>query len=337
MKRAFLLANLGKFSTAPNPRVGAVIVYNDRIIGEGFHQVYGGNHAEVNAVNAVQDKSLLPLSTIYVSLEPCAHFGKTPPCASLLEKHKFKKVIISNRDPFEKVNGNGISILKNAGIEVQLNQFNKEGLAVNKRFFTFYQKKRPYIILKWAESKDGFIYNEDLQNNWITNSVSKQLVHLWRAEEAAILVGKNTVKADNPELTIREVIGKNPTRIIIDENLELPRDSKVFDEKSQTLVLNSQRNSKENNLELIKINTRQHLSRAVCKVCFDKKLQSIIVEGGKHTIDQFIESGLWDEARIFMGDKVFDKGICAPSIQGEEEYRTKIESDELIILKNNKA
>lgn len=337
MKRAFLLAKLGKYSTTPNPRVGAVIVYNDRIIGEGFHQEYGSNHAEVNAVDSVQDKSLLPMSTIYVSLEPCAHFGKTPPCADLLKKHQFKKVVISNKDPFEQVNGNGITILENAGIEVQSNVLSDEGFAINKRFFTFHQKKRPYIILKWAKSKDNFIYNNDLEDNWITNSISKQLVHLWRAEEAAILVGKNTVMIDNPELTVRAVKGKNPTRIVMDKGLTLDKNSKVFNESAPTLVLNGQRSAVENNIEFIKTNTRQNLAKEVCNICVKRDLQSIIIEGGQQILDQFISSGLWDEARIFIGNKLFEKGIPAPLIQGEEVYRTMIESDELIIVKNTKA
>lgn len=335
MKRAFQLAQLGKFTVAPNPRVGAVIVHENKIIGEGFHQAYGQPHAEVNAVNSVKDKRLLSEATIYVSLEPCAHFGKTPPCARLLEKHQFKRVVIANQDPFEQVDGNGISILKNAGIKVESSVLDKEGQFINRRFFTFHQKKRPYLILKWAESKDGFIYNEQLEDNWITHPISKQLVHLWRAEEDAILVGKNTVMADNPSLTVREVVGKNPCRIIIDEQLQLDQTATVFQGDTPTLVLNEKEEIQKGNVQFIRVKTRDQLAQVVCNIGYQKRLQSVIIEGGKQTLEQFIQAGLWDEARIFKGDRLFEKGIQAPYIEGKLAYQTDIESDKLSILINS--
>jgi diaminohydroxyphosphoribosylaminopyrimidine deaminase/5-amino-6-(5-phosphoribosylamino)uracil reductase len=313
MKRALELAQMGKFYAAPNPKVGAVIVHKNKIIGEGFHRNYGEAHAEVNAVNSILDKSLLNKSTIYVTLEPCSHFGKTPPCTDLLIQHQFKRVVICNQDPFEKVDGSGIAKLKAAGIKVEIGCLKNKGLEINKRFFTFQTKKRPYIILKWAESKDGFIAKDSQKQTWISNSISKQMVHLWRSEEAAILVGKNTVLADNPELTTRLVAGKNPTRIIIDEKLELAQTLSVFNSEAKTIVLNAVEDKVIDNLCFIKKELRENLPKVIAEVCFQNNLQSIIIEGGASILNQFLEKQLWDEARVFIGNVNFIEGLSAPT------------------------
>ena len=340
MLRALQLAQQGRFSVSPNPRVGAVIVHNDKIIGEGYHQQYGKAHAEVNAVASVVDKSVLPESTIFVNLEPCAHHGKTPPCADLLIQHQFKRVVIANKDPFEKVDGNGISKLLQDGIDVSIDCLSEKGLYLNRRFFTFHEKKRPYIILKWAETKDGFIsrIEKDIKgdNNWITNEASKQLVHQWRAEEDAILVGKNTVKIDNPALTVREVEGKNPIRFVVDENLELPKHLKVFNEEAQTVVINSSTGKTSGNTFYLKNDARKKLIPVIKQYCFEKQIQSIIIEGGADILTQFIQSKDWDEARVFVGNKYFYDGIKAPPIKGKIMEKKQLGSDELIIYHNNK-
>lgn len=314
MQRALELAQMGKFYAAPNPRVGAVIVHENKIIGEGYHRKHGEAHAEVNAVNSVVDQSLLAEATIYVTLEPCSHYGKTPPCAHLLIQHNFERVVICNKDPFEKVDGSGIAKLKAAGIEVEVDCLKEEGSEVNKRFFTFHQKKRPYIILKWAESKDGFIAKKNNEQTWISNSTAKQLVHLWRAEEAAILVGKNTVLADKPELTTRLVEGNNPARIVIDEKLELDLNSKTFNNEAKTIILNPVEDKTIGNLHFIKRELRENLPKVIAEVCHQNNLQSIIVEGGASILNQFIEHNLWDEARVFIGPNNFENGIKAPQL-----------------------
>lgn len=339
MSRALFLAQKGRFSTSPNPRVGAVIVRNSNIIGEGFHQQYGEAHAEVNAVNAVADQSILSEAEIFVTLEPCSHFGKTPPCVDLLLKHKFNRVIIATQDPFTKVDGSGIAKLQKAGIEVTLDCMKAEAQAINKRFFTFHQKKRPYIILKWAQTSDHFIsrFPKDISegNNWITQAVSKQLVHQWRAEEDAILVGKNTVLVDNPQLTCRAIKGKNPIRFVIDENLELPKHCKVFNNEAKTIVLNAKVDKVDGNINFIKGDLRTKLTQLLVDVCNEQQIQSIIIEGGATTLQQFIKEQLWDEARVFTGNKKFKTGIVAPTIQGTISSKHSIEEDELIIYNNN--
>ena len=334
MRRALQLANLGKFETSPNPRVGAVIVHNNKIIGEGFHRKYGEAHAEVNAVDSVENKSLLPESTIYVTLEPCSHTGKTPPCADLLVEHKFKKVVICNKDPFDQVNGSGIKKLQTAGIETEVGVLKADGRFLNRRFFTFHEQKRPYIILKWAQSADGFIAPSNQQQKWITGSTAKQLVHTWRAEEAAILVGKNTALIDNPRLTVRESSGKNPTRILVDENLSVSRKCLLFSNEANTLILNGVKESVNDNLELIKSDFRVNLASKVAEVCFERNLESLIIEGGASILQQFIDANIWDEARIFTGDTSFKNGIKAPILGGKTIRVETIENDQLEVIRN---
>ncbi|KAA3648978.1 MAG: bifunctional diaminohydroxyphosphoribosylaminopyrimidine deaminase/5-amino-6-(5-phosphoribosylamino)uracil reductase RibD [Bacteroidetes bacterium] len=318
MLRCFELAQKGKFTVSPNPRVGSVIVHENRIIGEGYHQNYGEAHAEVNAINSVKDKSLLKDSTLYVNLEPCSHFGKTPPCSDLIIQHKIPHVVVSNKDPFKEVNGGGISRLTAHGIKVTTGVLTEAGEELNKRFFTFHQKKRPYIILKWAETCDGFISRnqEEIKthDNWITTAQSKQLVHAWRAEETGILVGKNTVLADNPSLTCREVAGKSPIRIIIDPHLELSLDFTIFNQEVKTLIINTSKNEIQENLEFHQIDFEKNTIQNLLDKLYQLNIQSLLVEGGAYTLQQFLNSQLWDEARVFKGIKKFEKGISAPQI-----------------------
>ena len=335
MKRAIELAYKGKLNVSPNPRVGAVIVHDNKIIGEGFHQKYGEPHAEVNAIKAVVDKSQLADSTIFINLEPCAHYGKTPPCVHLIIKSGFKRVVIANRDPFDQVDGRGIEKLKNANIELELNCLTQKGRELNQRFFTFHEKKRPFIILKWAQTLDGFIGKDknDQSNAWITNSVSKQLVHQWRAEEDAILVGKNTVLKDNPALTCREVEGKNPTRFVIDEQLELATTLHVFNNEASTFILNYKKSKTEGSNHYIKADFRNNLFDPLFKTCFENDIQSIIIEGGANILNQFISANLWDESRVFIGNKEFKNGILAPKLAIEPIEKIRIDDDQLLIYR----
>lgn len=337
MQRALDLADLGKNEVSPNPRVGAVIVHEGKIIGEGYHQKYGESHAEVNAIAAVEDKSLLKEATIYVSLEPCSHFGKTPPCADLILTHKIPRVVIANKDPFKEVAGRGIQKLQEAGVEVIVGVLQEKGERLNRRFFTFHQKQRPYIILKWAQTKDGFIGRSkddpNVEDSWITNTISKLLVHLWRAEEDAILVGKNTVLRDNPELTCREVKGKNPIRLLIDSNCELEKGLKIFNSAAETVILNSQKTESNQNISWVKSDLNE-LVLAVNQLCLQRNIHSLIVEGGASILHQFITSGNWDEARVFEGGKRFKRGVEAPLINGEVISEEKIDGDILRIYTN---
>lgn len=335
MQRALQLAKMGQKDVAPNPIVGAVIVYNNNIIGEGYHEKYGMAHAEVNAIKSVKDQSLLKKATIYVTLEPCSHFGKTPPCADLIIKHQFKRIVICNQDPFEQVDGSGIKRLQEANMDVVTGVLAKQGLMLNRRFFTFHEKKRPYIILKWAETKDGYIYSDQQQNNWISNSAAKQLVHQWRAEESAILVGKNTVMTDDPELTTREVKGNNPVRIIVDRNLEIPTNKKVFNTKATSIIVNEKQ---EKDLETIiykKASLGEKLATSICELCYHENIQSVIIEGGAQILAHFIQQGIWDEARIIKGNQYFKTGIKSPQIKGETVSVTSLLNNQLTILSNN--
>lgn len=309
MFRCFELAKKGKYSARPNPLVGSVIVYKDKIIGEGYHQLFGEAHAEVNAINAVRNKALLEKSTLYVNLEPCSHTGKTPPCCDLILKYQIPKVVIANTDPYDKVEG--VSSLKKQGVEIIQGVLEKEGKKLNKRFFTYHTKKRPYIILKWAQTADGFIDREG-SNNWITNNKAKQMSHLWRAEEDAILVGKNTVEKDNPKLDCRLVEGKNPLRIVIDSDLQIESDASIFNNLSKTLVFNRKKEAIEGNIHFYK--TKGNYLDYIVKTLYDLNKQSILIEGGTFTLSKFIEQKLWDEARVFTANKVFENGLKAPEL-----------------------
>lgn len=320
MQRCIQLARLGKGTTAPNPLVGAVIVYNDRIIGEGFHQKYGEAHAEVNAINSVKDRSLLNKSSIYVNLEPCSHYGKTPPCADLIIHHQFKRVIIGMQDPFAKVNGLGIKKIKDAGIEVNVGVLQKECEELNKAFIVFHKKKRPYIMLKWAETEDGFIdlirkKGSEQKINWITNETCRALVHKWRSHLSGILIGTETALSDNPKLNVRLWTGASPLRIVIDNRLRLPKSLNVFDNSIKTLIFNSLTNKIERNTVYVKVNFDKNLLPNILDELYERKISSIMVEGGKKTLESFIKANLYDELQIFVGNKFFKRGLKAPKIR----------------------
>jgi diaminohydroxyphosphoribosylaminopyrimidine deaminase/5-amino-6-(5-phosphoribosylamino)uracil reductase len=334
MQRAIDLALNGKGYVSPNPLVGCVIELDGKIIGEGYHRKYGEAHAEVNAVNSLVDKSLLSKSTVYVNLEPCSHFGKTPPCTDLLIEHRVKKVVIANVDSNPLVGGKGIQKLKNAGIEVQTGVLEEEGRELNKRFFTFIEKKRPYVILKWAQTSDGFIARKNFDSKWISGELSRQLVHRWRAEEAAILVGKNTALHDDPQLNVRSWTGSDPVRIVIDPNLNLPNALKIFDGRQRTIIYNVQKSDASPNKEFMKVDKNGFLKNLLADL-YEKGLQSLIVEGGSTTLNEFIEQNLWDEARVFTSKSKFDEGISAPKISGDLVSEEHIDSDVLKIYQPN--
>jgi diaminohydroxyphosphoribosylaminopyrimidine deaminase/5-amino-6-(5-phosphoribosylamino)uracil reductase len=336
MQRALELAQLGRGAVSPNPMVGCVIVHNGKIIGEGWHQKYGEPHAEVNAVNAVADKSLLSESTVYVTLEPCSHFGKTPPCADLLIRERVKKVFVSNLDTNPLVGGNGIQKLQAAGVDVTTGILRDKGSELNKRFFTFIEKQRPYIILKWAQTSDGFIARENFDSKWISNDLSRQLVHKWRSEEDAILVGKRTALHDNPKLNVRDWRGKNPVRIVFDRLLELPETLELFQGDQRTICYNLLKDGERTNTSFVRLSEDGFL-RQVIRHLYREKIQSLIVEGGAQTLQSFIDEGLWDEARIFVSTKSFDKGITAPAIAGQMVSAHEIQSDKLKIVVPEKA
>ena len=330
MKRALELAESGRGFVSPNPMVGCVIVFDNQIIGEGLHEFYGGPHAEVNAINSVKNPELLRLSTAYVSLEPCAHWGKTAPCANLLVGKGLKKVFIGALDSNPLVGGKGIEILRKAGIEVVIGVLEKAARFQNRRFFTQIEKGRPYVILKWAQSKDGFVARSDYSSKWISNARSRQLVHKWRAEEDAILVGKNTAKHDNPNLTVRDWTGKNPLRLVIDPKLELPQDLNLFDHTIPTICYNSVKSEKRENLEFVKLGLEFEI-REILEDLNSRKIQSLIVEGGSFVLNKFIEAGFWDEARVFTGLTELGEGISAPKLNLRPTETLSIQEDTLRI------
>ena len=335
MRRCLDLASNGLENVSPNPMVGSVIVYENKIIGEGYHKEYGKEHAEVNAIASVKDKRLLKHSTLYVNLEPCAHFGKTPPCSNLIIEHKIPKVVIGCIDTFSDVNGKGIIKMEKAGIEVNIGVLEEESQELNKRFFTFHEKKRPYIILKWAESKDGFIApNEQTAPFWMTSDDSKRLVHQFRAEEDAILVGRVTAEKDNPSLTVREFEGENPTRIIIDKDLKLSKKLRLFNNEAKTIIFNTQKTKTINSNYYIKIDYKNIINNVLNEL-YKQNIQSLIIEGGSKTLQSFIDKNLWDEARIFTANKTLINGVKSPNIEGEVIYETAIEEDQLEIIKND--
>ncbi|WP_299890525.1 bifunctional diaminohydroxyphosphoribosylaminopyrimidine deaminase/5-amino-6-(5-phosphoribosylamino)uracil reductase RibD [uncultured Lacinutrix sp.] len=320
IKRCIQIAKSGLGTTRPNPMVGAIIVHNNEIIGEGFTSKYGGSHAEVNAINSVKDKSILKASTLYVTLEPCSHYGKTPPCSDLIIHHNIPNVVIGCVDDNPEVAGKGIKKLMDNGIKVTIGVLENECKAHHKRFFTFHNKKRPYIILKWAETNNGFIApktKEEHKPVWITNTLSRQLVHKWRAEEQAILVGTNTVIKDNPSLTVRDWIGENPVRIVLDKNNLLSNEYTVFNPEAETLTL------------------KDNSAKAICNILYKQNINSIIIEGGTKTLQLFIDEDLWDEARVFTGATQFKEGVKAPRFFGALISEEKILDDTLRIYKNS--
>ncbi|KQO31676.1 riboflavin biosynthesis protein RibD [Flavobacterium sp. Leaf82] len=341
IKRCIKLAQNGFGTTYPNPMVGSVVVYENQIIGEGWHKKAGEPHAEVNAIRSVKDKSLLKKATIYVSLEPCSHFGKTPPCCDLIIEHKIPNVVVGTVDPNEKVAGNGIKKLIAAGVNVVVGVLENECNELNKRFFTFHQKKRPYIILKWAESQNGFLSpekepNQDRKPFWITNQYSRQLVHKWRSEEQAILAGTQTVIEDNPKLNTRDWSGNNPVRVILDQNNRISKDSFIFDNTIKTIVFTkSETNSSTENTIFEIIDFKQNIIPQILSVLYQHQIQSVIIEGGLQTLQSFIDEDIWDEARIFIGKAIFSKGTKAPVTQKKNLTKTYLLGDELINIRNH--
>lgn len=339
MQRCLDLAKNGLGMTYPNPLVGSVIVYKDRIIGEGWHKKSGEAHAEVNAVNSVADKSLLKQSTLYVNLEPCSHFGKTPPCADLIVKYGIPNVVIGTVDPNSVVSGNGIAKLKAAGIGVTVGVLQAECHEHNKRFFTFHKKKRPYIILKWAESADGFIAPQTKDGRkpvWITTAASRQLVHKWRSEEQAILIGTQTAVDDNPKLNIRDWAGNAPTRIVIDRSQRIPTDSHVFDNQTKTIVISEKNFSHDKeNIIFEVIDFSRNVLHQTMNVLHRHQIQSVIIEGGRQTLQAFIDAALWDEARVFKGNMALHEGTASPIFSATIATKQAISNDELLIYRNN--
>ncbi len=342
MSRCIQLAKNGLGTTYPNPLVGSVVVHSKRMIGEGWHYKAGTPHAEVNAINSVTETDLLNKATIYVSLEPCSHHGKTPPCADLIIKSGIKKVVIGSLDPNPQVAGNGVKKLMQAGCDVEVGVLEEECAYLNKRFFTFHQKKRPFIILKWAQTADGFIApknetRKEAKPVWITNEYSRQLVHKMRAQEAAILVGTNTALQDNPSLTVRGWSGNNPVRLVIDKDLKIPTDYSLYNEDAETLVFNKSETAKKGKTNMLKIDFSEALIPQIINTAYKKGLQSIIIEGGAKTLQSFINLNLWDEANVFSGPIRFQEGTKAPDFQGELTSETKIKEDRLHIFKNPQA
>ena len=338
IKRCIQLAKNGLGTTYPNPLVGSVIVYNNQIIGEGWHRKSGEPHAEINAINSVKDKSLLSKATIYVSLEPCSHFGKTPPCCDLIIKNKIPNVVVGTIDPNSKVAGTGIERLIQNGANVTVGVLEKECNELNKRFFTFYNKKRPYIILKWAESQDGFIApltKDKKEPVWISNEFSRQLVHKWRSEEQAILVGTQTVLDDNPKLDVRNWKGENPTRIVLDRSGKIDRNYHVKDNQIKTIVITERENltfSENCIYENAIFDTK--LTKTIADISHRYDIQSILIEGGKQTIQSFIDSNLWDEARVFIGNIHLKSGVKAPVLNGDFQIKN-IKDNQLKLFFNH--
>ena len=317
MRRCLQLAELGRGTASPNPMVGSVVVHNGKIIGEGYHHQCGEAHAEVNAIASVQDKTLLKKSTIYVNLEPCAHVGRTPACSTLIINSKIPRVVIACVDSFDKVAGQGIKMLREAGLDVKLGVLEEESLWLNRRFFTFHQKKRPYIILKWAETKDGFIdYDRTLETpnaTWITNEQSRALVHKWRTEESAFLVGTQTALKDNPQLNVRAWSGPLPLRVSVDRKGVFPNHLHLLDDTQKTLLFTSKKPSKAyNNTDFVILDDTQNIESQILDELYKREIQSLVVEGGQKVLEAFITQNLWDEVRVFVGDKHFVSGVKAP-------------------------
>jgi diaminohydroxyphosphoribosylaminopyrimidine deaminase/5-amino-6-(5-phosphoribosylamino)uracil reductase len=339
IKRCIELAKNGLGTTYPNPLVGCVIVFENKIIGEGWHKKSGEAHAEVIAIESVQNKELLSRSTLYVSLEPCSHFGKTPPCADLILKYKIPNVVIGTIDPNSKVAGKGIQRLRDSGVNVTFGILEKECNELNKRFFTFHKKNRPFIILKWAESSDGFISPKNKNEQkpvWISNEYSRQLVHKWRSEEQSILVGTQTVIDDNPSLTVRDWTGKNPIRVIIDKKNNIDSLKNVFDNQAKTIVFsNKEMTSKSDNIQNIIIDFEENSTHEIVGKLYENNIQSIIIEGGRNTLQSFIDANLWDEARVFIGKIHLKEGTKAPELIKTIYSKMYLKKDTLLTYRND--
>ena len=327
ISRCIELGKLGIGNTYPNPAVGSCIVYNNKIIGEGYTSSFGKNHAEINAINSVKIKSQLKESTLYVTLEPCSHHGKTPPCTNEIIKNKIPRVIIGIIDPHSKVSGNGIKKLKEAGIKVTLGVLENKCKDHHKRFLTYINKKRPYIILKWAETNDGFIApktKDEIKPIWISNKYSRQLVHKWRSKEQCLIVGRKTISEDNPELTTRDWCGKNPTVVIISKDNNLNNNSNVLNSKAKKIIISNEI-----------IDFKKPIANQITKILYKRNIISAIVEGGAKTLNTFLNENIWDEIRIFKSPLNFKNGIKSPRINIKPKNRTLIVEDELLVIYNS--
>lgn len=323
MQRCLTLASKGLGNTYPNPLVGALVVYKGKIIGEGWHKKAGGPHAEVFAIESVKDKSKLAKSTLVVSLEPCSHYGKTPPCSKLIVESGIQHVVVGMKDPFDAVHGRGIKHLQNCGIKVEVGVLENQCRELNKRFLSIVEKKRPYIILKWAVCQDGFLapeHQNEGQPYWITEPPAQQLVHKWRAEEQAILVGRKTIEADNPQLNVRLWSGKQPTKLIIDPSCKVKSDSKIFQSEENIYVYNNKKQESHQNIHHILIDFNNEPLTQIMKHLYEVGIQSLIVEGGAATLGHFIDNGIWDEARVLTGQKKLSKGLRAPKINKDLKF-----------------
>lgn len=336
MQQAINLAIKSFGRVAPNPMVGCVIVYKGKVIGKGYHEKYGAPHAEINAINSVKNKTLLKDATLYVTLEPCAHHGKTPPCADAIIKYGIKKIVIGSIDPNPLVKGKGIAKLMLSGCDIITGIMEKECTELNKRFFTFHREKRPYIILKWAMTRDGYIDTLRTPTEKplkISGKEADKLSHTWRSEEQAIMVGTRTVLMDNPMLTNRlatgRLKGKSPVRIILDRNLVIPPEANIFNNFAPVIVLNEKKESRSGHIEFVKIKFKKNALATILDTLYKHNIQSLLVEGGAALLNSFISQGLWDEARIFCSSKKINKGIPAPTINGKLRHKIKTGSDTL--------
>ena len=339
MQRCLDLAIKGRTKVKPNPMVGCVIVYKGKIIGESYHKEYGKAHAEVNAINSVRDKNLLKESTLYVNLEPCAHHGKTPPCSDLIVAKKLKRVVVGCKDSFAKVAGKGIEKMQKAGIEVTVGVLEKESLELNKAFFTFHSKKRPYIILKWAQTLDSYIDvirkpTDPIGVNWITHTNLRMIVHKWRSEESAIMVGAGTAINDNPKLDTRELFGKNPLRILISEFDKINFSSHLLDNSIPTIVFTNKKLDNKSNTQFVNIDLNIKPIKQVLNYLYNIEIQSIIIEGGQHLLQSFIDEKIWDEARVLIGDKTFGEGLSAPKFIHKHSSSSRFSNDTIIYYNN---
>ncbi|HBL76002.1 MAG: riboflavin biosynthesis protein RibD [Bacteroidetes bacterium GWF2_42_66] len=338
MQRSLELAALGLGDVAPNPMVGCVVVHDGKIIGEGYHQKYGDAHAEVNAIRSVKNKELLSESTLYVTLEPCAHFGKTPPCSDLIIENRIPKVVVGTIDPFAEVAGKGIEKMRKAGIDVEVGMLENECRELNRRFFTFHEKKRPYIFLKWAQTADGFIDRERNGNGekpaWITNELARRLVHKQRSEEAAILIGTNTAEKDNPSLTVREWKGNQPYRMTLDRTGRLSPDLHLFDGAAPTVIFTATEAEPKTLVEFVPIDFSNDPLPLIMDHLYRNNIQSVIIEGGARLLTSVISSGLWDEAHVYFGNQFFGKGIKAPQISGKIIDVEQLDECRLTVMRN---
>ncbi|WP_041936059.1 bifunctional diaminohydroxyphosphoribosylaminopyrimidine deaminase/5-amino-6-(5-phosphoribosylamino)uracil reductase RibD [Blattabacterium sp. (Nauphoeta cinerea)] len=331
MKRAIQLAKNGLGFTSPNPMVGCVIERNGIVLSEGWHYKKGIYHAEFLAIHNVKNKYLFFDSTLYVTLEPCVHFGETPPCVDLIIRKNIPRVVVGIQDPCDKVKGLGIKKLRKYGVEVIENVLIDQCRILNKRFFTFYKKKRPYIILKWAESYDGFIHSENNKGHWISGIYARQLNHKWRSEEDGILVGRKTVLNDNPKLNVRKWFGKNPVRIFIDRELSISNSHFILDGSQYTIVFTEQNKENQENIEYVQISFEKKIINQILNFLYKKKILSLIVEGGKKTLENFIKENIWDECRIFVCDIVLKSGLKAPKVKGIISNKMNLNKDQFIM------